>query len=1201
MADFPAAPMGREVQRDVERDEAARALALDPARSILLEAPAGSGKTTVLARRFLRLLAVVDEPEQILAITFTRKAAGEMRERIASALRSADNELAQAALARSKARGWSLEAHPGRLRIQTIDSLNRWLASQLPLAARGAGGIDVMEAPDALYHKAARRALIDAEGDECLREDVERLFERLDNDFARFERLLIEMLRIRGHWLPVLLAGAAEGAPLHARGAELPARVEESLRAIVAERLRRASATIPRQLAAEGAWLAQEAAQRRARGVGAGRAAAMGSAVVSPTASASAAPAAAGATALATPAAAAVAEGRAPWRAWLEPPAPDEPLGLRHWQGLAQLALTAEGEWRRSLSKREGFPPEARALKARALDWIADLARIEGARDLLAELAALPQPALPEEDAAALASLARLLQLAASELAVVFAESGRVDFAHVAAAARQALAEEGAPTDLALCLGADIRHILVDEFQDTSIEQWKLLEALTAGWEEGDGRTLFVVGDPMQSIYQFREAEVGLFLRARTHGLGRLRLQPLALTRNFRALPEIISWLNEAFPRCFPPLDDARASAVQYRPCVAGRGSRGADEGAGGESGQQIDAGAIAEPGPAVDASAGAGSGPAVQVHAMPRNDPDAEPRAIVALIRELRARDPGASIAVLVASRAHAAPIAARLAAAGIAIAGVDLVPLGTYPVVRDLEALARALDHLADRTAWLAVLRAPWCGLTLSDLSKLLEETSGRTVWEAIHDAERVQRLDDGARARLIRTREALDRALGERDRLDPASWVEAAWLRLGGPAACREEGDLARAQAFLAHLARWSAEPGWAGPLAIADRLEALYAPQDDAAPGAVQIMTIHRAKGLEFDAVIVPSLGRKLRATAEPLLRWLELPREPQGTDLLMAAIPHLWRRGEEPLSEYLKALANRRAANERVRLLYVAATRARSALHLFAEPPSAGENGAAAAPAEGTLLAALWPAVAAELSGARAEASVGGEGQTRRSRSSLARLTADWRLPALPPAASAPEPLRPALEPWRPAPDPSQRTLEPRLGADKPCQAAIRVVCDQLRRCSREGRLPASPSGAAARMLRDRLMRLGLADEELEQGARRAAAMFEACIADPTLQWIFSAAHERAESPCRLAGLHADRLTSLTLDRTFVDAAGVRWIIQFGSTSHEASHGGSSEADRTWAETARFLARALGAEPVRAALYDPAKRELREPG
>lgn len=1224
-----------------ERDAAARELALDPTRSILLEAPAGSGKTTVLTRRFLRLLCVVDEPEQILAITFTRKAAGEMRERILSALRSGAQaggpmrELIEAVLARSRARGWSLEVDPGRLRIQTIDSLNRWLASQLPLAARSAGDAEVMEAPRVLYRRAARRTLLDAESDERLASDAARLFERLDNDFGRFERLLTDMLEVRGHWLPVLLgsaAGSGSGSssrsgsssgsrftsdaasglgdtPLHARGEELPARVEESLRAIVAERLRRAAAAIPRALIVEGAQLANEAARRRAAAEAEARASwrrdteaeshlglgcitdavaesESGVGCGSDTIAESEACASPGEDAADVGASecgrgsAAADSVRAPWRAWLDPPSASETLSLRHWQGLARLALTAEGTWRRSLTKREGFATggeELKALKARALDWIADLSRIEGARELLVELSSLPEPMLSADDAAALGSLARLLQLAAGELAIVFAESRRVDFAHVAAAARQVLTDEGAPSDLALKLGADIRHILVDEFQDTSIEQLRLLEALTAGWEEGDGRTLFVVGDPMQSIYQFREAEVGLFLRAGTHGLGRVRLQPLALTRNFRARPALVEWLNETFPRCFPAVDDPRASAVRYRPCAAGRNGLDGDG--------------------------------AVHLHAA--IEPQAEARAIVELVQRMRTGEPDASIAVLVASRAHAAPIAAGLETAGIPVAGVGLVPLGALPVVRDLEALARALDHFADRTAWLAVLRAPWCGLSLGELSALLEGTPSRTVWEAIHDEGRLALLAPDARARLTRTRGVLAQALERRDRLDLASWVEAAWLALGGPAACRDDAELDRAQAFLAHLAAWSSEPGWEGPLGLAERLEGLYASPDTAAADAVQIMTIHRAKGLEFDKIIVPALSRKLRANTEPLLRWLELPREPSGTDLLMAAIPPPWQRGSEPLTEYLKLLAARRAANERTRLLYVAATRARSELHLFAEPPARGPTGVAAAPADGTLLAALWPGLADRFPGIEKpnvekwDIEMPGVGHPAaagsRAPPPLVRLASDWRLPPLPPG---PAPPSIAVELDEPAPvgeEPGRLArLEPGM---QTAHAVARIVCGQLRRCARIGRLPPPGSAALARALRERSSRLGLVGEALEEAVRQALVMFDACLADPTLQWIFSPRHASIESPCRLSGVHEGRLAAVTVDRTFVDDAGVRWLICFDAIYREGegAHRLTSEPERRRFERMLLLARALEPEPVRAGLYDPRVPELREIG
>src|ERR1700674_3970069 len=126
-------------------DEQRRRTAIDPARSFAVQAPAGSGKTELLIQRFLRLLAVVERPEAIVAITFTRKAAGEMINRIVDALRGAQEktpveeahrqwtrELAEAALRRDRELGWNILDHPARLRVQTIDSLCMAIAAGMP-------------------------------------------------------------------------------------------------------------------------------------------------------------------------------------------------------------------------------------------------------------------------------------------------------------------------------------------------------------------------------------------------------------------------------------------------------------------------------------------------------------------------------------------------------------------------------------------------------------------------------------------------------------------------------------------------------------------------------------------------------------------------------------------------------------------------------------------------------------------------------------------------------------------------------------------------------------------------------------------------------------------------------------------------------------------------------------------------------------
>ncbi|HUN73602.1 MAG TPA: UvrD-helicase domain-containing protein [Steroidobacteraceae bacterium] len=1131
-------------------DAEARECALDPHLSIALEAPAGSGKTSVLVQRFLRLLATVDEPEEVLAITFTRKAAGEMRERLLQALRSSDppdppaldesqgrsqheariRDLARAAQERSSRLGWDLRTNPGRLRIQTIDALNRSLAARLPLAARAIGQSEIIDRPRTLFEAAARRALVDAETDAALQADTGLLFARLDNDFGRFERLLTQMLEARAHWLPRLL-----------QDADLCGRVEESLRAIVRARLSEAQALIPSGLLEAGAQLAAAAASHRERGEHRN----------------------AGSWEIGT--------------GFVE----THQLTLPQWQALARLALTREGHWRKVFTTREGFPADDQPLRERMAHWLSHLSSVRGARELLLELARLPHPELRPEDARALSALSRVLRLAASELEVLFRETGRADHTAVAAAARQALMVEGAPTDLALRLGADLRHILVDEFQDTSLEQVRLLEALTAMWEEGDGRTLFVVGDPMQSIYQFREAEVGLFLRASTHGLGGRRLRPLALAQNFRSAPELVAWANRVFPRCFPQVDDARASAVRYRPSIPAR----------------------------TDAREGV-----VRWHASAASDPRAEAQAIVDLVRRLQSDDARASIAILLTARSHAPPIVAALGAASIAVTGVDLVALAELPVVRDLQALARALHHLEDRTAWLAVLRAPWCGLTLSELGVLSEPLPQRCVWDAMSDELTVVRLPPAARARLTRTRSALEQALMQRDRSKPARWVEATWHRLGGPAACASDADLDHARSFFEHLARWSEEPDWTGPLSLEGRLEELYASHEPAA-GAVQIMTIHRAKGLEFDHVLLPGLGRKLRPSAEPLLRWLELPREEEGSDLLLAPIAALGRQTDHTLGEYLKSLQARRAAHERVRLLYVAATRARYELHLFGDLPlTRGAHAGAPAPAApraGTLLAALWPAVGAEFPRAEDPAppaagaivaadSLAGGAIAHSRRTALIRLTADWQLPELPDGPLID--VRTVFSGER-----ENLDVEASLGARTlsllPEIPAERSICDELRRCARRGSLPRPGSPTTAAALRERLVRLGLAGAELEEEVLRATTLWERCLADAQLQWIFSTEHRGPRAGYRLSGVDAGRIETLTIDRMFVDAHEVRWLVNFrpaladqpgGSTACGAGH-----AELEMQRALRLGTALAGAQRVRAGVYVPSMQILQE--
>jgi ATP-dependent helicase/nuclease subunit A len=1085
-------------------DAEARERAIDPDRSILLQAPAGSGKTSMLTQRYLRLLCTVDEPDAILAITFTRKAAAEMRARVTHALRgeiAADDPCAAelraltgAALRHAALRGWNLAQDPGALRIQTIDSFTYWLASQLPIAARAGGTLRVTETPQELYRHAARRTLLAAEADAVLGADTELLFERLDNHWNNVERLLAEMLGQRAHWLRYVL----QTAP-----GELCARVNASLAHIIGAHLEAASERLPPTL---------RLAAQELPGVG---------------------------------------------------PLGSDPTHLGAWKRLAGCTLTG-GRWRVRLTEELLGPAYAGAAAREALrSCIGQLSAVPGSAELLQGVATLPAAALSAADEAAIAALSRVLERAARELHLEFAQQGRVDYTYVTGAARAALTEAGLPTELALRTGLAFTHILVDEFQDTSLAQFQLLESLTAAWQEGDGRTLFIVGDPMQSIYRFRDAEVGLFISAREHGIGNVRLTPLRLTRNFRATPALVDWTNEVFAQVFPAADELRAGAIAFSASVAARAPTDGSP-------------------PPEDAS--------VQLRLFP-GDRDAEARAIAARITELRGRDSQARVAVLVAAHAHAVPIVNALRTVGVEVLGVDLVPLAERPIVRDLVQLARALHDLGDRSAWLAVLRAPWCGASLATLTALSAPEDPQLIWEALADAGRLARCAPRDLVRLARVREVLAGALERRDGGPAADWLEATWVQLGAPDAY-PRAQLAQARVFFTALAERAAAFEWRGPEDFAALLHDLYSGPEAPGVNPVQVMTIHRAKGLQFDHVFVPGLDRSVGAGERPLLRWIDLPRERGLSDLIVAPAPTIGEEGGGELSSYLAGLLTTRARHERTRLMYVAATRARQTLHLSGAPKM--RAGGRLDPEPRTLLACLWPALAERFQIQAAPADCAPTAQ-RAQALPLRRLSDAWRAPQVPAAAPLPHlPLeRASIEP-------------PEFSWVGETQRHIGTVVHAL--LARVADAPALPTGEQLEAQRDavlrQLRREGVPERERAAATDLVLTALARTVADERGRWILGAGHREAHSELALTGVTAGRLRSVVIDRCFVDDTGTRWVIDYKTSRHEG--GGlesflDQEMQRYQGQLSGYvaLARALGPQPVRAALYFPLLGAFRE--
>ena len=192
-------------------DDATRKTALEPSQSFIVQAPAGSGKTELLIQRILVLLASVKQPEAIVAITFTRKAAHEMRERVLAALKNAQGDkpksthaqntwaLARAVLVRDNTAQWQLLRYPDRLQIVTIDAFCMRLIQQFPTVSGLQSELSVSTDLDWLYKKSIR---------DCLAQDdpknVSKLLLHLDNNMARAEQLLTDLLACRDQWLPYI-------------------------------------------------------------------------------------------------------------------------------------------------------------------------------------------------------------------------------------------------------------------------------------------------------------------------------------------------------------------------------------------------------------------------------------------------------------------------------------------------------------------------------------------------------------------------------------------------------------------------------------------------------------------------------------------------------------------------------------------------------------------------------------------------------------------------------------------------------------------------------------------------------------------------------------------------------------------------------------------------------------------------------------
>jgi ATP-dependent exoDNAse (exonuclease V) beta subunit len=923
-------------------DQRQRDLALDPTRSILVQAPAGSGKTTLLTERFLTLLAEVDDPGQVVAITFTNAAAAEMRNRVLDELRNPDpTPIAVRALARSNTLDWKLLDLPAQLRISTIDGFCRELALQQPLLSGLGGGLNIAEQPEDLYRLAARLTIdaIGSSGDPALSAAIEALLSWRDNNWQEVENQLVAMLARRDKWMHDFLIQHDPDWD------DLRQRLERPF----ADAVRAGLTHVSRLL--DQVSGAREEALELARF-------------------------------------ACAQSGGEMHRELAElvdfpiPPFPThDDLEEAHQalNCLAGMLQTLEGAFRKSINKTQGFPADRKFEKVRITKLIADLDAVPGLESALAGVRALPPARYPEDDWLIVRACFTVLRHAAGQLKVVFAEAAKVDFIEVAQVALASLkSDDGFPSEAALTVADGIRHLLVDEFQDTSRRQYELLAALIAAWPDSGtaraGRTLFAVGDPMQSIYFFRDADTELFTRTKRIGLEIPNSEPLVLqyvplTANFRTTPPLVDRLNDAFTQVFSADD---GSGVTFSPAEPFR-----------EDFHIIEHSFKLHT--SFEEQATHKKSIMSVFDTINSDQNESQTGEILDLIHSFKEAVENANssggkfrIAVLARARKSLVPIAQALREAQIPFRAVELEKLAARPEILDALALACALLSPLDRVAWLGVLRAPWCGLTLADLHLLTSADDSALLARPIPEllAERRTLLSgEGSHAvgRILQVMDSLPALRSSQPAASLGTRLQQVWLRLGG-AGCVDATASANLDLLWSCLDRLpNGEQDLLGPAlnAALDKLTALPDPAASSDCG-VQLMTIHKSKGLEFEVVIVPDLQAGTRSGKQTMLSWLErgLSDQDDSGQITEFLIAPQQSKGEDKgrSKAWVDRVYRERESQEDRRILYVAATRARDQLHLFARPAYRQEKDGSFTLCEpsNSLLATAWPALETEV-------------------------------------------------------------------------------------------------------------------------------------------------------------------------------------------------------------------------------------------
>lgn len=918
--------------------DAFQARALDPQTSVVISACAGAGKTTMLVGRIVRALLEGCEPDTILAVTFTRKAAAEMRARLMDTLRelalgddaSALELLQRFALPPTQARR-SLAAarglyecvltHPRGPTVATFHSWFWQLARLAPLASGAPLDANLSE-DDAMLADEARLdwlARLREPAHSAVHADLCAVIEQLGE--RRVDDALQAALRRRVELLVAL------DEPMRADAAHCAcaaARLARDALAGLAEAVARWRESEPGAdriaLSADEGSIA--CALRSVPGLRAellrfARLLALGGA---------------GCRSLAARIEGALAA------------LDDRTLPLEQVaQAVSEAVLTRAGTARAWCVGGRGAAAFVRALGAGGGEqawrdaWQALAARVASWNALAGDLCAL-QINL------------RLMRVTADRIAhfQAFKRTRRVvDFGDVELMAAQLVRDEPVAAFVQARLDARYTQLLFDEFQDTNALQWRVVSDWLSSYAGAGPRpAVCIVGDAKQAIYRFRRADSRVFDAARTLLVRTFGATDLTTDTTWRIAPAVLECIDACMSAPGVPLLDYRRHATRrddagfaWRlPLADGDDASVDDTVPGDEDDLAPAAGAVQAPDPAVAF---------LRDWFVEPRERDVRHRHFVEGTRIARAilaaRERMAAagrpvrwkdILVLARRRTHFARYKHALRSAGIPVVSDRTGGLLDRLEISDLLSVLRWLWQPADDLALAQVLKSPLFGVDEAALA-LLARDRGMSWWERLERASAaaspIESLRDAhaqlgrwlASARTQPVHELLDRVIADRD-------AYARYAAVVPPS--QREVVRANLDAFLALSldtdgARWPSLPTFLDAVRRIRRASEHDAPSEGTADGvdAVQLMTIHGAKGLEAEIVVLADANGAVRNESgwRPLVGWNPLEQAPRHVSFVRDSNHPsrlAWLREEARLVHL-----------EDWNLLYVALTRARSGL------------------------------------------------------------------------------------------------------------------------------------------------------------------------------------------------------------------------------------------------------------------------------